>query len=174
MPDMSLEQALKEAYASAPAAEVILHTLEFRHYTFTTPIRVVRDYNDMSAYLEAGAVPDGGTQVTFIGMAFDLVLPDVQRSASPEIEIKLDNVSGEIIGYLDLAAQTPELIEVVYRPYLASDLSGPQMSPPLKLVVRSVSADIFQVTARCGYGDLANRKFPSEVYTTERFPGLVT
>jgi hypothetical protein len=79
---------------------------------------------------------------------------------------------GEIIGYLDAAAQTPDMIEVTYRPYLASDPSGPQMNPPLTLVIRSVTADIFRVKARAGFADLANRKFPNEVYDAERFVGL--
>lgn len=173
MPDFTLEDALAEAYASAPSSEVILHTLEIRHPSFTVPIRVVRDFNDFTAYLEADAPADPGAQVTFVAMAFDFSLPDVEKAVSPEIDISLDNVSGELIGYLDAAAQTPDLIEVTYRPYLASDPSGPQMNPPLTLVIRSVSADVFRVRARAGFADLANRKFPNEVYDAERFPGLV-
>lgn len=172
MPDFTLQDALAEAYASAPASEVILHTLEIRHASFTQPIRVVRDYHDFTCFLEADAPEDPGGEVTFIAMAFDFILPEVSKATSPEIEISLDNVSGEIIGYLDAAAQTPDLIEVTYRPYLASDPSGPQMNPPLTLVIRSVTADIFRVRARAGYADLSNRKFPNEVYDAERFPGL--
>ena len=173
MPDFTLDDALKEAYASAPAAEVILHTLEIRHSSFTQPIRVVRDHHDFTAYLEVDAPENPGEEVTFVAMAFDFILPEVQKSASPEIEISLDGVSGEIIGYLDSAAQTAELIEVTYRPYLFSDPSGPQMDPPLTLQIRSVTADVFRVRARAGYADLSNRKFPNETYDSERFPGLV-
>lgn len=172
MPDFSLSDALAEAYASAPAQEVILHTLEIRHPTFTTPIRVVRDHRDLTAWLEASAPVDPGGEVTFIGFAFDFILPELGKSKSPEIEIVLDGASGEIVSYLDAAAQSQELIEVTYRPYLASDLSGPSMNPPLTLVIRSVSADVFRVRARAGYADLSNRKFPGETYDTERFPGL--
>lgn len=172
MPDFTLEDALTEAYASAPAAEVILHTIELRHPSFTQPIRVVRDYSDFTCYLEADAPEDPSGEVTFVGMAFDFILPEVVKSTSPEIEISLDNVSGEIIGYLDAAAQTPDMIEVTYRPYLASDPSGPQMNPPITLVIRSVTADVFRVKARAGFADLSNRKFPNEVYDAERFVGL--
>ena len=172
MPDFTLSDALEEAYASAPSSEVILHTLEIRHSSFTAPIRVVRDFHDFTATLEITAPVDPGSEVTFIAMAFDFSLPDVEKAISPEIDISLDNVSGELIGYLDAAAQTPDLIEVTYRPYLASDPSGPQMNPPLTLVIRSVTADIFRVLARAGFADLANRKFPNEVYDAERFPGL--
>lgn len=172
MPDDTLSQAIKEAYASAPTAEVILHTLEIRHPSFTEPIRVVRDRVDLTATLESDAPANPGASVTFIALAFDFMLPEVTRSAVPEIEISLDNVSGEIIGYLDAAAQTPDLIEVTYRPYIASDNSGPQMNPPLTLVIREIHCDIFRVVARAGFGDLGNRKFPGEVYSSEIFPGL--
>lgn len=172
MPDFTLDDALAEAYASAPSAEIILHTLEIRHPAFSTPVRVVRDNQDFTAYLEADAPVNAGEQVTFIGLAFDFVLPSVEASKSPELEVRLDNVSGELIEYLDLAANSAQLIEMTYRPYLASDPSGPQMDPPLTLVVRSATASVFQVTAIAGFGDIANRKFPNQVYDTERFPGL--
>lgn len=172
MPDFSLSDALQEAYASAPSSEVILHTLEIRHPSFTQPIRVVRDHHDFTAFLESDAPEDPSCEVTFVALAFDFTLPEVSKANTPEIDISLDNVSGEIIAYLDAAAQTAELIEVTYRPYLASDPSGPQMNPPMTLVIRSVTADVFRVRARAGYADLSNRKFPNEVYDAERFPGL--
>lgn len=172
MPDFTLSDALEEAYASAPSSEVVLHTLEIRHPDFTQPIRVVRDHQDFDAYLEADAPENPGEEVTFIAMAFDFTLPEVTKSTSPEIEIGLDNVSGEISAYLDIAANSPDLIEVTYRPYLASDPSGPSMNPPLTLTIRSVTADIFRVKAVAGFADLANKKFPSQTYDTERFAGL--
>lgn len=170
--DFSLSDALEEAYASAPSSEVVLHTLEIRHPDFTQPIRVVRDHQDLTATLESDAPLNPGEEVTFIRMAFDFVLPEVMKSASPEIEISLDNVSGEVVAYMDAAANSPDLIEVTYRPYLASDTSGPQMNPPMTLIVRSVTVDVFRVKARAGFADIANRKFPNQVYDTERFAGL--
>lgn len=174
MPDFTLSDALEEAYASAPSSEVVLHTLEIRHPDFTQPIRVVRDHQDFEAYLEADAPENPGELVTFVAMAFDFTLPEVTKSTSPEIEIGLDNASGEIVSYLDLAAQSPDLIEVTYRPYIASDPSGPTMNPPMTLVIRQVTADVFRVRARAGFADLSNRKFPNQVYDTERFAGLAT
>lgn len=172
MPDFTLQDALSEAYASAPSSEIVMHTLEIRHPTFTQPIRVVRDYNDFTATLEADAPLNAGESVNFVGMAFDFVLPEVSKATSPEIEISLDNVSAELIAYLDSAANSADLIEVTYRPYLYSDPSGPQMDPPMTLIVRSVTADVFRVRARAGFADIANRKFPNQVYDTSRFPGL--
>lgn len=174
MPDSSLSTAIREAMASAPAAALILHTLEFRHPSFTTPIRVVRDRRDWTLSLEAGAPVDPGAAVTFVGFGFDFSLPDKTMAASPDIEVSIDNVQRWIIGYMDLAAQSSDLIEMTYRAYLADDPSGPQNDPPLTLVVRDVSADVFRVRAHAGFGDVANRRFPAEVYDLQRWPGLVS
>ena len=172
MPDPSLSAAIKEAYASAPTDAVILHTLEFRHPDFTAPIRVVNDHANLTATLEATAPANPGAAVEFIRFAFRFTLPELMTTGTPEIESEIDNVDASIVAYMDAAAQSDQLIEVTYRPYLSTDLSAPQMDPPLTLVIRQVTADIFRVRARAGYADLANRKFPSEVYDAERFVGL--
>lgn len=174
MPDPTLEEALKEAYATAPAGEVILHTLEFRHPNFTEPLRVVRDKADLNATLEADAPENGGEEVTFVQFSFDLELPDVTSGSSPELMLTIDNVSRDILTYIDLAANSQDLIEVTYRPYLLSDTSQPQMNPPLTMTVKEVEADIFRINARCGFGNFANKPFPSEVYDLQRFAGLLT
>lgn len=174
MPDPTLEEALKEAYATAPAGEVILHTLEFRHPSFTEPLRVVRDKADLNATLEADAPENGGEEVTFVQFAFDLELPDVTSGSSPELMLTIDNVSRDILTYIDLAANSQDLIEVTYRPYLLSDTSQPQMNPPLTMTVKEIEADIFRINARCGFGNFANKPFPAEVYDLQRFAGLLT
>ena len=174
MPDPSLSDAIQEAYATAPAGEVVLHTLEFRHPAFTTPLRVVRDRADLNATLESTAPENPSEEVTFVQFAFDLELPDVTNGSSPELLLTMDNVSRDVMAYLDLAANSKDLIEVTYRPYLLSDTSEPQMNPPLTMTVKEVEADIFRITARCGFGDFANRPFPRDVYDLQRFAGLLT
>lgn len=173
MPDASLSQALEEAYASAPAGEVILHTLEFRHAAFSQPIRVVRDYTDLTATLEATAPLNPSTAVTFVAYPFELQLPDVTTGPSPEVVITIDNVARDILANMDLAADSGTLVEVTYRAYLLSDLTHPQNNPPLTMVVRDIEADIFHVTARASFGEYANKPFPGEIYSLDRFPGLV-
>lgn len=172
MTDTSLSAAIKEAYATAPQGEVILHTLEFRHANFTSPIRVVRDFNDLTATLEASAPLNPGAAVTFVGFNFEFQLPEVQHSAVPEIIISIDNVSPEIEQNLALAVASPFPIYVTYRPFLSTDLTSPQMNPPLTLTVTHIEATDFRVTARATYGDMSNRQFPNKDYTVAGFPGL--
>ena len=170
----TLSEALEEAYATAPAGQVILHTLEFRHPSFTVPLRVVNDQQDFVGTLEATAPIDPSTEVTFTAFAFELIPPDVESTGSiPEITITIDNVSREILGYMDLAANSPDLIEVTYRPYLSDDTSEPQMNPPLTMTIRTVEADIFRITARASFGDFINKAFPAILYDATRFPALI-
>ena len=178
MPDPALEQAIREAYASAPADTVILHTLELRHPAFVdddgvpTAIRVVRDHADLNARLETDAPLDAGQRVRFVALGFELELPPVDTAPVPEIAVTLDNVSREIVRHLDEAATSLERIEVTYRPYLSTDLEGPQMDPPITLTLTEVEVDVFRATGRARMLDIGNKAFPADLYTATRFPGL--
>ena len=178
MTDATLSEALKEAYASAPSDITILHTLELRHPAFIdeqgrkTAIRVVRDNVSHKCALESSAPLDAGKTVEFAAMAFDLELPPVETIPVPEITVTLDNVSTEIVQYLDQAIETQDMIEMTYRPYLSNDLSCPQMDPPITLTITNISVDVLKITATARMMDIGNKSFPSENYTVKKYPGL--
>ncbi|MEI3582143.1 MAG: DUF1833 family protein [Alphaproteobacteria bacterium] len=178
MTDNTLSEALKEAYASAPSDVILLHTLELRHPSFVdeygkpTAIRVVRDNVNHICTLEDSAPLDAGKEVEFIAMGFDLELPPVEAIPVPEITLMLDNVSTEIIQYLDRAVETQNMIEMTYRPYLSNDLSCPQMNPPITLVITEITADISKISATARMMDIGNKSFPAENYTVKKYPGL--
>jgi len=168
MPDSTLSQAIKEAFAAAPAGVIVYNTLEISHPAFSQPIYIVRDTADLDAKLETGEA------VTYIRFAFDLKKPEVSATGVPQCTIEIDNVSREILANVQLAIRSTEKITVTYREYLSTDLSGPQNNPPMVLTVFSIKADVFKVTAVAGFGDLNNKRFPGVEYTAERFPGLVS
>ena len=206
MPNPALEQAIREAYASAPSDTVILHTLELRHPAFVdddgrpTAIRVVRNFADeeswlrlggaeaqavldampaqardqvgLVARLEADAPIDAGQMAVFTALGFELDLPPVDTAPVPEITVTLDNVGREIVRHLDAAATSHEIIEVTYRPYLSTDLEGPQMDPPITLTMTEIEIDVFRATGRARMLDIGNKAFPADLYTAKRFPGL--
>ena len=178
MTDNTLSEALKEAYASAPSDVILLHTLELRHPSFVdengnpTAIRVVRDNVNHICTLEDTAPLNPGQAVEFTAMAFDLTLPPVEAIPVPEITLSIDNVSTEIIKYLDRAVETQDMIEMTYRPYLISDLSMPQMDPPITLVITEVTADISKISATARMMDIGTKSFPAENYTVKKYPGL--
>lgn len=172
MTDTTLTEALKEAYASAPSNIIIHPTLELYHSAFTSPIRVVRDYNDLTATLEPTAPRDPGTTVTFVGFNFDFTKPEVGSNNVPQITITMDNVDRVILANIEATMGTFEQIKVIYREYLNTDTTIPQNNPPLEMTIISISADLFKITATAGFPNLMNKKFPIVEYTTEVFTGL--
>lgn len=174
MPNSNLSEALKEAYASAPSDVVIVSTLEIRHPAFAEPIRVVSDYIPVTARLEANAPTDAGEMVEFQPFAFELTLPELMDKGIPELGLKIDNVSREILQNIELAMPLPDKLEITYRAYLSNDLaSGPHNDPPLHLTITSIEADALAITAKASVADFINKKFPNQEYDETRFPGLI-
>ena len=167
-----LTAAMAEAYACAPANQVILHTLELVHPDFkdslgrAAPIRVVNDSDNLTATLETGA------RATFIALAFGLKPPDIDGGSQPKIEIQMDNVGREIMPHLRNARASQTLIKVVYRAFLSNLLdAGPQVTP-IRMVLSRVRATLTTITAEARMADFANKKFPNELYTLDNFIGL--
>lgn len=174
MPNFTLSDALKEAYASAPSDVVILATIEIRHPAFTAPIRVVSDYIALNAKLEDSAPLNAGETVEFIPFAFELGLPEMTDKGIPELSLRIDNVSREIMQHIELAMPLPDRLELTYRAYLSTDLThGPHNDPPLHLNIISIEADAMAITAKASVIDFINKKFPNQEYDETRFPGLI-
>lgn len=173
MPDPSLSEALREAYASAPIDLVVCHTLELWHPAFAAPIRVVRDVSALDGRLEAGAPRNAGELVTFIPYAFDVVPPDVVSETMPQVTIEIDNVGSEILAQVDAAVLAGDPIEVIYRQFLSDRAQdGPETDPPLRLTLVQISATPTRIRAVAGFSTLMDRKFPKLDYDLDVFPGL--
>ena len=177
---VTYSEAIAAAYASAPETEIVLDTLEIHHASFIDDfgapfaIRVVNDHEPLTATLEAGAPMNPGAAVLFKACYFEFRRPSETESGSlPEVELSISNVSRLIIPHLDRIKESRSVVTVIWRPYLVSDLSGPHMNPPLALTLRYIQADMNNLTARAGFTDLSNRRFPASEYTAKKFPQLV-
>jgi hypothetical protein len=173
MTDSTLSAAIKEAYASAPQDVIIYHTLELRHPAFTTPIRVVRDYADLTATLEDTAPVDPSAEVLFVAFNFEFTKPEISTTGVPQISIMLDNVSRDIVANVEAALTTTDLVQATYREFISTDLTCPQNDPPIHMTIMSITADVFSVKAVAGFPDLLNRRFPTTEYDSETYPGLL-
>ena len=174
--DDSLSLALKEAYASAPTNVVIYHTIELRHPAFTSPIRVVRDSEDLSARLELSAPVDAGEVVQFVAFGFDFTKPEVSATGLPQVSLEIDNVDRSIVANIEAALGSTELVELTYREFLSTDLvapsSAPQNNPPVSLTIMSVTADVFKIRAVAGFPNFMNKRFPRVEYSADVFKAL--
>lgn len=176
---VSYSEAITAAYASNPEDEVALDTLEFLHPTFRDEdgdligLRVVNDHSLLLACLEATAPLDASSYVDFRPVSFEFTRPPETESAQlNEVALKVDNVARILIPYLDAAKESRVPITMIWRPYLPSDLSGPHIDPVLSLTLRGVGGDMNSMTARAGFSDLTNRRYPASEYTSRKFPGL--
>jgi hypothetical protein len=172
--DTTLSAAIKEAYASRPEV-IVYHTLEIYHPAFegNAPIRVVRDNTDLLAVLEATAPRNPSTQVTFVGMMFDIIPPDVSDAGAPVCKIEMDNVSREILKNIDLSMESQDAITVIYRAYEENILTVPANNPPLEFTLLTVTATPLRISATAGMLNFNNKKFPGMSYDSTVFPELI-
>ena len=130
--DPLLEQAIAEAYASAPQDVIPLHTLEVNHFTFTEPVRICRwpvdgpEPERFRCLLEDYAPFNPGQPVEFIGAPFELVLPEKSTESPGRFTIRVDNVGDILDEYLENAALSGGKITAIYREYLkGQEMDGP-------------------------------------------------
>lgn len=161
-----MTEALKEAYAVCPTDIVIFETIQIDHPDFDQPMRLVNDYADLTATLETGET------VTFIRFAFESVGAEVNAQGLPEVVVTVDGASSEIANAMDQLAGSADALTVTLRSFRSDDLSAPA-GRNVPGEVRNISVEDVRVTLRIGFGEIANRPFPSELYTPRRFPGLV-
>jgi len=159
--------AEKEAYANADDTRVMLYTLELMHPKFTQPLRIVADNDPLTTEIETGDT------VEFTPFFFSIKRPPISEEPDPSLQITVDNVSGFMTPYLDIASRSGDSIHVVFRPYLVDegDSSITRLSS-IKLAIRNASANMTSVTLTAAHINPANLPFPKENYTSDRFPGL--
>lgn len=164
----SLKEALREAYATAQSNVAILNTVEISHPLLPSgSIYLVQNLKDLVLTLE-----DGVTQKTFIASGFRMVLPKVTDEGLQELTITFDNIDRRITDFLEQVKESDDPVQVIFRPYLESDLTQPQLDPPLLLFLTDVTANAFEASGKASFADIINRKAPNEFYTRERFPSL--
>jgi len=164
--NVSLTEALKEAYTLAPANKVIYHTLEVRQTGVQDPIYLVQSRRSLVAFDE------NSVERTFLPSGFQFALPPSNQEGVRSLSISIDNVDRRVSDFIEAAKSSTEPVKVIYRPYLSDDLSGPQMVPPLILFLKDVQITNTQVNGRATFMDIVNKKFPSQLYTRDRFRAL--
>jgi len=166
MPNTSLKDAIKEAFAYCPSSVVIYDTLEIRQPGVQDSVFIVRSHQAITATDEDGNVRE------FEPVGFQFTLPPTDDQGFQSLNISIDNVGRRVKDFVETAKSEQVPVEVVYRPFLSDDLSRPQMIPPLILYLKDIRISTLQVTGKATFMDVVNKKFPSELYTRDRFPSL--
>jgi predicted ATPase len=158
--------AIKEAFAIAPASKVVLHTLEISQEGVQPAFYIVKARRNWVARDESGV------ERTFIPVNFDFSLPAATEEGFQSLTLTVDNINRIASDFAETAKDTEVPVLVTYRPYLSDDSSQPQMIPPLVMFFDDVQITEMEVSGRATFMDIVNKKFPSEIYTRERFPSL--
>jgi hypothetical protein len=162
----ALTEALKEAYASAPAAKTIINTLEIRQEGVQDTIYLAQSRISVTAFDE------NGVERVFEPSGFQFALPPSSKEGFQSLNLSMMNINRRVSDFLRIAKSEPVAVKVIYRPYLSDDLSEPQMNPPLVLFLKDAQATSYEVAGRATFLDVVNKRAPSELYTRERFPAL--
>lgn len=158
--------AIKEAYAVAPANVVTYHTLQIRQVGVQSSIFMVQSRRPITA------ADENGDYHLFEPVGFQFSLPASNDEGFRSLNVAIDNVGRRIKDFVATAQTQVVVVEVLYRPYLSTDLSQPQMTAPFLMFLKDVQITDFQVTGRATFMDLVNKKFPLDLYTRGRFPAL--
>ena len=166
MPNTSLNEAIKEAYASAPTHIVTLETLVVSHPDLDESIYMVRDRVGHTFTLE------DGTERFFEPIPFRVALPPSGANGIQSLNIAIDNIDRRISDFLMTVINSGKPVELTYRPYLDNDPTTPQLNPPLVLFLLDVAVTASEISGNATFADVVNKEFPNEYYTRARFPSL--
>lgn len=157
----------------APADRAILDTFELYHPVLAEAVRVVHNFEDIDATLEADAPREAGEEVNFIACAVRTTRSEESdTAASPEITLQVDNVSGIMSDALKMSRESLEPWELIHRIYCDDDFTGPAIVPPLRLQVLTVDVTTTTVTLHCQYADFVNTAVPVATFKLSEYPGL--
>ncbi len=162
----ALQDAIKEAFAIAPANKVTIHTLEIRQDTVQSPIYLAQARRSVTA------TDENSVTKIFEASGFQFSLPPSNEEGFQSLNVAIDNIGRRVSDFLTAAQGSQVPVEMIYRPFLSDDLSTPQMIPPLVLYLKEVVVGEIQVTGKATFMDVTNKKFPLELYTRQRFPSL--
>ncbi len=163
---MDYEDAIKEAFALAKADVVILETLELIFEPTDERLLLVSNTVDIVATLETDEV------VTFKATGMKMKLPARNSDGFQDLTITVANTNLEASAFVEKTLGYDAPVICKYRPYLANDLTMPQMNPPLLLYISDAEINSEVVSLRASFADFLNRPFLSEKYTRNAFPAL--
>ncbi|WP_418141502.1 DUF1833 domain-containing protein [Marinobacter sp. MA] len=153
---------IKSAYATAN--EEIIRTLEIL-VPGVDPIRVCTGFVDRLLTLESGA------KVEFTAGPLSIRRPKKDDSGQQTLSLSIANVTAQGQEAIEAALESGAEVPVVYREYVASDLSAPA-SNPYRMTLRGGALQGIMIQIEAGYFDLLNTQWPRDRYTADQFPGL--
>jgi len=137
--------------------EVFLVLLEVDHPSLGTPIRFVNNNENITS-----------NSNVYTAFPFEVTLPDDQESREPRAELRIDNISREI---MDEVRSIQDPLTVTLSVILASSPNTIEWGP-LEFLSQGVSYDATRITFSLIYSAFAEEPFPYLVFDQVNFPGM--
>ena len=119
----------------------------------------------------AHRLPDeNGIYRDFLTRGFALRLGGEGKNGVQNLSITIDDVDRKVSRYLNAAKAYADPVELTFRVYLSTDLSGPANNPPLTLYVSSSQRTASDLRVQATTIDLVNAPFPNAYYLLDNFP----
>ena len=167
MPNHLLTEVAKEAIAQVK--DVKIDTLQITHPSIDESIYIYSSDSPKDKILTL----EDGTKKTFIPLAFKIDVNLHNNNGNQNLPIVLDNSTKDISNFLKkVIYQGTDPVELIYRGYLNSDPTTPQIDP-LILSLTDVTIDNYKVTATASFIDFINKIFPKHKYTRDKYPTLI-
>lgn len=122
-------------------------------------------YETVDVRLETGEV------VTVDYGPIDSSLLGIDNAGKQSLKIGFENVTGEVLEFVNWALENQLVITLVYREYLDSDLTEPARKP-IRMTAHDASVEGDVVVFVAGHFDIVNTQFNRESYTAEKYPGI--
>lgn len=172
-------QAWREAMASCPPSSLTHVTFEFRHPVIVDEetnqqiaIRMVTGALDpIIATIEDTAPLNPGEAVQFEPVMFRSEWPKFGEGKIPEVSVIFDNAARYILKTLQKAIRIRADFAIVYREYLANDLTQPSY-PATEFSLKHALVNGSRVEGVARLDNLTNMKAPNFFYSIARYPGL--
>jgi len=168
-----VDNVYKKFLASAPLPEREYRTLEFYHSQFPKLYRLTKDFEDQTLTLESDAPRNPGESVLFDAVSMEITEPGENEGGESILSATVGALGGEIHDAVKSITGDGffESIQVVYRKFYSGDLSGPKVVQ--YLTASSVNFESYEQARIVAEDDDLANKSSGEIYTLERFPGLV-
>lgn len=152
-------------YCSGSSEQVLLQTLEITCAAWAEPVLLCQGFENQTC------VTEDGRSLIFLASGMDIALPKSQGSARQELIFGLDNVSRAAQSLLSLSIDLQVEVTLTRRAYLWPNLSAPSEAPTVMTVV-GAAFDATAAQVKAGLLDLLNTRWPRDLYTLDRFPGI--
>lgn len=172
---MPISEELRQIYAGTNTTKKYIETLEFSHSAFSVVDGsksrfLVNDFDEWQFRLDKTSA----TTQTFKALPFMVKLPKQDDGGLHEFSVSLANPGRPLMSDLESAlTASNEGIACIYRVYLDTLGSFPELDPPIRSTITDVVATLNDVTITATRFNVLGRQFPSEVYSVNKFPGLL-